>query len=546
MQCLVDDRKVECLEQAPFGPKMFRCLFLTQRKRFSVAVLSMIAMFGIKSFLQHAEAQPERPYTISKTTTYFTGPLKPDGSIDFIAALNEHFSKAVDADNNAAAIIVPLLDSNCWSDLEDRNRTLIQMGLIAEDYPPGDALNKTLSGFEESSPQHKDFLTQYDAADSTPGNPWANEDFPLVAEWFGENEGKLERIVEAAEREHFFVPLPQISESDNFWPVLIEWRGLGMRSLARTYSIRADSRLAAGQWQKSWNDILTIKRLSKHVSRGPTMIDTLVGGAIHGIACRDAVDFIAHAHGQVDWQSLLNSWETGPIAKISEGLSIGERAYIAFVVCEHLVEPNTFRLSLDYGEGGDDVPQVEARRSQLEQSFARGEIKLDDALRLSNEYFDQVASASEMLDPDERRAALEKQATLLGEDNDASAMDRVLAATPERQSQIYAEEFLALNAGPTRLTIQVEFRRRGSQNVVKLGLAARTFQNMNGRLPSSLDELSGLVEKDVMVQPQSGERMGFILKEDGLVIYHWGHNEKDDGGDIDSEQSMDWGLRIRK
>ncbi len=46
--------------------------------------------------------------TVSKETTYLTGPLRPDGTVDYLAAVNEHCSQGVTPENNAA---VPLLQA---------------------------------------------------------------------------------------------------------------------------------------------------------------------------------------------------------------------------------------------------------------------------------------------------------------------------------------------------------------------------------------------------------------------------------------------------
>src|SRR6266851_6432373 len=44
-------------------------------------------------------------FTISKETTYVTGPLDKDGYIDYAAALNERLGKGVTAENNANVLI---------------------------------------------------------------------------------------------------------------------------------------------------------------------------------------------------------------------------------------------------------------------------------------------------------------------------------------------------------------------------------------------------------------------------------------------------------
>ncbi|MCH8045343.1 MAG: hypothetical protein IID44_16655 [Planctomycetes bacterium] len=46
------------------------------------------------------------PFTISKETTGITKPLRPDGYVDYVKALNQAMSKGVTPKNNAAALIV--------------------------------------------------------------------------------------------------------------------------------------------------------------------------------------------------------------------------------------------------------------------------------------------------------------------------------------------------------------------------------------------------------------------------------------------------------
>jgi hypothetical protein len=324
--------------------------------------------------------------------------------------------------------------------------------------------------------------------------------------------------------------------------------------LARLFAVRAYNRLANGQIDKAWTDILTIQRVSEHASRGPMMIDPLVGGALHGIACGTAVDLIEHADADVDWESLLASWEIGPVAAISDGFAIGERAYVGYVVCDFLATSDSIGKSLDmfnFGEQPDALAMVvgNLRQAQLEQAFAKSEIKLDDTLRLGNHYYDQVALASDLKNAQERDAALTELESLLSADDDDSdkpAIARVLAEDPDNRSQAFARAFLGALIGPTESVVRGEYRRRACTHVVKLGLAARLYQSRSGALPRSVDELSMLVEADALIEPQTGESIGFRAMENEIVIYHWGHDRIDNGGDIDGDRPKDWGIRIRE
>src|SRR5215216_6214697 len=49
-----------------------------------------------------------RPFTIAKETTYYTAPVRADGTIDYAEAINARLAQGVTPGNNAA---IPFLDA---------------------------------------------------------------------------------------------------------------------------------------------------------------------------------------------------------------------------------------------------------------------------------------------------------------------------------------------------------------------------------------------------------------------------------------------------
>src|SRR3989304_2790491 len=64
-------------------------------------------------------AKPRPLVTISKETTYITGPLREDGYPDYVAALNELCSKGVTPQNNA---VVPFCQAMGPGEIDQRIR----------------------------------------------------------------------------------------------------------------------------------------------------------------------------------------------------------------------------------------------------------------------------------------------------------------------------------------------------------------------------------------------------------------------------------------
>ena len=82
-----------------------------------------------------AAKKPAKPLiTISKETTYITGPLRPDGYVDYLAAINQRASQGVTPENNAAvpffkAMGPGMVDKNC----RDRYYKMLGMAPLPEE-----------------------------------------------------------------------------------------------------------------------------------------------------------------------------------------------------------------------------------------------------------------------------------------------------------------------------------------------------------------------------------------------------------------------------
>src|SRR5829696_5018877 len=65
--------------------------------------LAPVLVFGLLAAAAAAQDRPARKanFTVSRETTYVTGPLGTDGRIDYAAALNERLGKGVTPETNA-------------------------------------------------------------------------------------------------------------------------------------------------------------------------------------------------------------------------------------------------------------------------------------------------------------------------------------------------------------------------------------------------------------------------------------------------------------
>src|SRR4051794_36924075 len=68
----------------------------------------LIVLFLFSGAVEAAEDVVLPPFFLAKETTYFSGPVRRDGTVDYVAAMNEQMGGGVTKANNAA---IPFLEA---------------------------------------------------------------------------------------------------------------------------------------------------------------------------------------------------------------------------------------------------------------------------------------------------------------------------------------------------------------------------------------------------------------------------------------------------
>lgn len=554
--------------------------FLIPRSVVNTAAAFLIGLFGHggldgamfaqdKPTDELAATNADRPYTISKETTYFTGPLKADGSIDFFAAINDHYSAGVTNENNAARFILPLLDPAEFAVVNSsrREQRLRALGLEPSEHPVEKAFQDVGPYFKVPAEQIQELDKQFSEAMI---RPWTKQEFPRIAEWLADNDDALNRIAAGAKKERFFVPFIAEEESDAIFQVLLE-HVQAHRYVVRALQVRANLQLGEQNWDEAWADILSIRDLGRLISQGPSLVEGLVSISITAAACDSAKRFIETAkRDSVDWPALQQSWNITPIARLGESLSTSERATIVQMIC---------RFTDDSDQAADDFQTVRANSrsfglifennlmsnkafaGMLREMARSGEIQMDDTLRYVNGMYDRAIAISDMTNARERLDVL----------NQLSDEAREMARERERKPSLldgfttkadapsiqFAKAMLSTYMPAVDNIYLAQWRTQGSMHVIELTLAARDLQARTGHWPESLRQLEPLVDRAAMEQPANGEPIGLRVEEGELVIYHWGMDQQDDSGDINQVDDksghrnsrnppLDWGVRMRE
>jgi hypothetical protein len=233
--------------------------------------------------------------TPSRAITYITGPLRDDGSVDYVAALDERCREGVNAENNASVLL--------WQALgplplpHDRRDAFFQSLGIAAPPEQGDyfcSLNvfadvenvvATILGGAAGAASEVSVEELELQLDEAATRPWTQEEFGRLAEWLQANEGPLELVVQASHRPRRYDPL--VPAPEELYRLIYVDRTMTdqLRDFSRALVVRGMNRASRGQIDEAWEDLMAVHRLARLTMQGPMMVDSLAGMEISCVAC---------------------------------------------------------------------------------------------------------------------------------------------------------------------------------------------------------------------------------------------------------------------
>lgn len=386
---------------------------------------------------------PER-VAVSRDTTYYVAPLRPDGTVDYPAALDAEFGAGVTPATNAAGPLLVLIDP--------RGAAAI-LGRLGVPPPGPEALR--LSPFPR---EHVDELARAAAG------PWSVAESPRVAQWLARNDAALDAVAEAVKRPRHFVPCDRqpFDDPDTAVPTLV-----GHRTAAQGLLARALARAARGEGAKARADVLAVLRLASLLHQGPSLIDVLAGSAIRGMASPLLIRIAPGDLPQRDARTFLDAVKTLPA-----------------------------------GHGPADILD-RLERVRLLDRIVRADsrapaVAVEEALRLANRWYDLGYAFARAETAEARSELLAAQgrefAWLTEKGSRAEAPAKDLQRPDEegrRARQAWARRLLASITLPPLLRTQVPFNEAQTQlRASLLVLSGRLQRARMGRLPERLDALA--------------------------------------------------------
>ncbi|HZY85664.1 MAG TPA: hypothetical protein VFE78_12595 [Gemmataceae bacterium] len=257
----------------------------------------MTAVPLLLSMLLPAEGKPAPKMPLGKDTTVVRGPLDDEGYVDYEAALNDRLGKGIIPERNANVLLWKALGPTPEGGAPPPAEFFKRLGM---EEPPKDGpyyigLYKYLK--DHLKLDREQYEEMWDQQSRAGARPWAAKDYPHIAAWLKINEKPLALVAEAMRRPDYFNPL--VSRPTAKGPGALMGALLPSvqkcRELVNALAARAMLRTAEGRFDEAWQDLLACHRLARHVARGATLIEALVGIAIEQITNQADLAYLERA-----------------------------------------------------------------------------------------------------------------------------------------------------------------------------------------------------------------------------------------------------------
>jgi hypothetical protein len=477
---------------------------------------------------------------LGKDTTFVLGPLDKYGYVDYEDALNAELSRNVTADRNANVLLLQVLGPTP----EGAELPAEYYRWLDAPIPPKDGeYFLGIYAFTRDVLTDDQRMALYEVMSRGTQRPWAAKDSPPLAEWLKVNEKQLALAVEATKRPDYFNPLcsrRKPGESSNLIGTLLP-TVQKCRELGSALACRAMLRLGEGKPDEAWADIVACHRLGRLVSRGATLIESLVGVAICQIASTATVAYLDRADLTAA-QALARMKELRalpPLAPLADKMGVSERM-VGLDAVQLLRRGGD--LNRDFGQEGNPTE---------EQRKALAAVDWTPTMLALNKFYDRLAAAMRLADRTAREQALEaieKELAGLVKDRDNVDIQKVIkeAGTGKEAGKKLGDVLLVQLSPAVRKVQQAHDRIAQVGRNLEVAFAMQAYRADAGRYPAKLADLAPKYLAAVPDDLFAGRPLIYKPTETGYLFYSVGPNGKDDDGRwyTDDPPGDDPGVRL--
>ena len=481
-------------------------------KRFAVLFLVVVAYFGFiaaRLFLFQPELE------IGPETTVVEGPLRPDGTVDYVAALNDEWSQGVTPENNAA---IPLMEAFGPSTVNPaiRDEFFERLGLapLPEEGDYLVPIDKFVEEQDIDDTRREELFAMVGEADV----PAIEADYPELVTWVEHNADPLAKIIEAVRREEFYMPVVPVPPGTTLLDAGV-YNVTSLRDAARLLTTATLVHLQRGEIEAACEHAIAAHRLGRLVGRYPNMVGYLVGVAIDAMAskCSETVILSGQLTPELAKQFRNDLDALPPIFDTADSIDRGERLVLLSSVQQ-----------IAKGSPGSIMPTAFPGR------VVQG-LDANVMLRDINRFYDQVVAAMREGDYRERQRRLgetreRQQAWLESKPTAFQLAWMVLTGNRTAISRQVSKVLISLLFPAVEQVQVAEDRTVMRSQLLKVACALAEYRAVEGGYPESLDALHPTYLDEIPVDFYADAPLKYRRVGEAFLLYSVGANGKDDGG----------------
>jgi hypothetical protein len=487
-------------------------LRLPRRRLWRVAIY-IVSFWLVVTAIDLVLVQVRREVRPGYETTRIIAPTLPDGRIDYLVAVDEHFGRGVTPENNAAVLALRAWGRWALSPNQPTNGVTDRLGM-----EPLPAKGDYWVEYDDDREALKE-RNEFDGLNVSPTAAWPPTVGPRTRQWVAANERPLRLLTEASRRPRFFIPFYAGNRPETMMETLLT-HVIPLQETARALLARASLRLGAGDAAGFRADVLAVHRWARLLAQGPTLVERHNANLMEVGACR--VERAAAAGGALpaaDARALAA--DLGRLAGFpspADAVDHGER-YLVLDICQWVARggPGHLAVFLDVilSQGGNSRVHWWTRAAT---TFLP--VNYEESTRSMNAFYDGAVVAWRQPTWAARREAMR----LWEEEGERAAHGSVVGLfLTSRWPTIYLLPSL------TRAMEEGE-RTRAELLLTRVALGLAAFKAERGAYPTALADLSPGFVPDVPTDPFTGAPFVYARTEGGYRLYSVGPNMKDDGG----------------
>ncbi len=483
------------------------------------------------------------PITVSPETTLYTEPLRPDGTVDYLSAVNAVAAEGVTPERNLAVELLAVLGPTLWpAGLEPLALERLGVEQLPERprFVPPDAV----ADADALKAQCKKALQA----------AWRVEHLPVLAEWLDRNAPALDTLVQAVHtHDQYYLPIlapPERQERGGLSAV--EMPQLSRcRWISQALAARALLRFEQGDFENTRKDLRACYRFARLTSRDGTLIGRLVAMSGEDYA-NDALQALA-VHERLtapQARALMEDIAALPAPRdvrwhITHDGDAAPRSFVCRAAMGH--NPVTAMIEANLLKPEGSIRELQQATEHL-ASAEPGTFDWDGILRHINQW-QQAQMRARAVESPRRRQEADDQFVK----DRARAIVRVGVAYQALRQQFPTDEQLEEQARKdpstrelvtelmalglfeqltvsTRIAVDLQDAQAMETQLAQLALALAVCRAERGEYPAQLDAVAGELPGPIPPDRFAEAPLQYRREGDGYVLYSIGLNFQDDGG----------------